>query len=111
MKLTYTGYDWREMSDEEIEIMDPSRIVKLMTEPAETGAIYIEEEKAPKAHDTLTLTLEDYKQIWNALKFTVKQTQKLVPEYAEHFKLMETLMQTSEDWVLELRKEEMKNEI
>lgn len=43
MKLIYTGYAWREMKPEEVEILTPDRMVAEMTEDARAGDAYEEE--------------------------------------------------------------------
>ena len=40
MLKIYTGYAWREMKPEEIEILTPDRMVAEMTEDAAAGDIY-----------------------------------------------------------------------
>lgn len=43
MLKIYTGYAWREMKPEEIEILTPDRMVTEMTEDATAGDVYEEE--------------------------------------------------------------------
>ena len=43
MKLIFTGYQWREIKPEEIEILAPDRIVAEMTDEAQAGDTYEEE--------------------------------------------------------------------
>ena len=45
MLKIYTGYAWREMKPEEIEILTPGRIVAEMTEDARAGDIFEEDEE------------------------------------------------------------------
>ena len=40
----YTGYKWREMTESELEILTPERIVPEMTEDAQAGDIWEGEE-------------------------------------------------------------------
>ena len=40
MKQIYTGYQWRPMTDSELEIMEASRIVTEKTSDAQAGDIY-----------------------------------------------------------------------
>ena len=40
MKQIYTGYQWRPMTEAELEIMEASRIVDEMTDDAQAGDIY-----------------------------------------------------------------------
>lgn len=40
MKQIYTGYQWREMTGPELEIMEASRIVDEKTDDAQAGDIY-----------------------------------------------------------------------
>lgn len=44
--LIYTGYQWRPMKDDEIEIMCSENIVVVMPRYPEAGDIYIEQEEA-----------------------------------------------------------------
>lgn len=43
MLKIYTGYAWREMKPEEIEILTPDRMVAEMTDDAQAGDVYEEE--------------------------------------------------------------------
>lgn len=40
MKQIYTGYQWRPMTEDELEIMEASRIVLEQTDEAQAGDIY-----------------------------------------------------------------------
>ena len=42
----YTGYQWRPMKDDELEIMCSENIVVVMPRYPEAGDIYIEQEEA-----------------------------------------------------------------
>lgn len=44
--MIYTGYQWRDMKPEEIEIMCSENIVVAMPRYPEAGDIYIEQEEA-----------------------------------------------------------------
>ena len=45
MKQIYTGYKWRKMTPDEIEIMTPDRIVAEMTDEAQAGYIFEDDEE------------------------------------------------------------------
>ena len=45
MKQIYTGYKWRPMTAWEIEILTPDRIVAEMTDEAQAGDIFEEDEE------------------------------------------------------------------
>ena len=49
MKQIYTGYKWRPLTPEEIEILTPDRIVAEMTDEAQAGDVY--EEDAGMIHE------------------------------------------------------------
>ena len=42
MKQIYTGYKWRQMTTDEIEIMDATRVLPFKSEEPEAGDIYDE---------------------------------------------------------------------
>ena len=45
MKQIYSGYKWRPMTAAEIEILTPDRIVAEMTDEAQAGDIFEEDEE------------------------------------------------------------------
>ena len=45
MKQIYTGYKWRPMTAAEIEILTPDRIMAEMTDEAQAGDIFEEDEE------------------------------------------------------------------
>lgn len=51
MKQIYTGYQWREMTEPELEILEVSRIVDEKTDDAQAGDIYIAQQEADKQDD------------------------------------------------------------
>ena len=62
MLKIYTGYAWREMKPEEIEILTPDRMVAEMTEDAAAGDVYDEQPYSKEELEAakMQVTLDDW---------------------------------------------------